>query len=98
MRSENCQIGSEVKCDICDNFIRGASLDDTNNGWIFYEFIGRKVRQLISRPLPHLVETMNEVALSNGPFNSVIGLDDIEHVKRGVENSLQIERIVDDSS
>ena len=41
-------------------------------------------------PLAHFVHRVNVMTLANGPFDGVTRLDDVQHINRGVEDTLEI--------
>src|SRR5258706_10033375 len=97
MRSKDREIRADFECGIRDAVSGCACLDDSNYRWIDDELIRREIDELIARPLSHLFHAVNEVAMADGPFDRMRGLDHVEHVDHRVEDSFEIEGILDHS-
>src|SRR5262252_8402849 len=91
--SQNRQICADLECDIRDRITRRTALDKANDVRIADELSRRKIQELIPCPLPHPVHAGCEMTLPDRPFDGVAGLDDIEHVNHGIEDSFEIECI-----
>src|SRR5215471_16202662 len=95
--AEDREIRAHFESHIRDRIAWRAFFDEPDHRRIVDEIVRSQIHKLVTCPLAHLVQGMNEMTLANRPLDSMSGLDHIKHVDRGVEDSLEIERIFDDT-
>src|SRR5215831_12509427 len=95
MCAKDREIRAHFESHIRNRVSWSAFLDEPDHRRIVDELVRSHVQKLMTRPLAHLVQRMNEMTLANRPLDSMSGLDHIEHVNRGAKDSLEIERVFD---